>query len=286
MHCAFAYLLSRQMPSARDVAVAPVAGARRDVQLAPPPGGGGAESAPSPYLSFIAFSIIARASPLTAQAHWSTACTEPLVYLPRVPLLVAPRRGSCVHPPFIMRLSFHLIARASPPTAQANWLAACTEPRPKYFPLYRSLSRYRRLQQCLSVGVSGQGPCLATVASLCVHAGPSRFRPGGRAGASGNIFQVIVAASVRIRLRCFASGGCSPSLVLLLECARDRIGLALGRGHPEAGPLVQFSTRTPRASRRAKGHTRQAAVSRLVSRARTLAEGEQRCSTTGRGPSY
>ena len=30
-----------------------------------------------------------------------------------------------------------------------------------------------------------------------VHAGPSRFRPGGRAGAAGNIFQLIVTASAR-----------------------------------------------------------------------------------------
>jgi hypothetical protein len=157
------------MPSARDVEVTRWRGPTRRATgtstaraLHPRKGRcgdrrGGAENASS-IISFIAFSIIARASSLTAQAHWSTACTEPLVYLPRVPLLVAPRRGSCVHPPFIMRLSFHLIARASPPTAQANWLAACTEPRPKYFPLYRSLPRYRRLQQCLSVGVSGQGP--------------------------------------------------------------------------------------------------------------------------------
>jgi hypothetical protein len=37
---------------------------------------------------------IARASPLTAQANWSTACTEPPVCLPRAPIPMVPRRGS------------------------------------------------------------------------------------------------------------------------------------------------------------------------------------------------
>ena len=97
MHYAFVYLLSRQMPSARDVEVTRWRGPTRRATgtstaraLHPRKGRcgdrrGGAENAPS-IISFIAFSIIARASSLTAQAHWSTACTERLVYLPRVPL--------------------------------------------------------------------------------------------------------------------------------------------------------------------------------------------------------
>ena len=78
----------------------------------------------------LSLSILARVSPPTAQANWSAAYTEPPVYLPRAPIPRVPRRGSLggTRARFIKLYRVHLIARASPPTAQANWSAACTEP--------------------------------------------------------------------------------------------------------------------------------------------------------------
>jgi hypothetical protein len=75
----------RPDPSARDVEVTPLEGARtRRALIWRPPN----------YNKLYRVLIIARASPLTAQANWSAACAGHSAYLPPAPLLVAPRRGS------------------------------------------------------------------------------------------------------------------------------------------------------------------------------------------------
>ncbi len=132
-----------------------------------------------PYLSFnmrLALNYIARASP--------SACTEPPVCLPRAPIPVVPRRGS-------------------------SWAyRCCRRPRVIIFKL-----RWPRapLGQCRSSTlVLRRGPIPIYIYTR-VHAGPTRFRPGGHATGLGPCLPRFVVA----RAAAFAAYG--PRAILRLD---------------------------------------------------------------------